>query len=85
MQERITRAAQVICQSNKTLAFTGTGISVESGIPDFRSSGGLWERFDPAEYGTIEAFQADPEKVWQMLEEISVLLGQARPNPARTG
>ena len=85
MQERITRAAQVICQSKKTLALTGAGISVESGIPDFRSRGGLWERFDPIEYATIEAFQADPEKVWKMLEEVSVLLDQARPNPAHTG
>ncbi|MGD8383114.1 MAG: NAD-dependent deacylase [Syntrophobacterales bacterium] len=85
MQERITKAAQVICQSNKSLALTGAGISVESGIPDFRSRGGLWERFDPMEYGTIEAFQADPEKVWKMLEEVSVLLDQARPNPAHTG
>ena len=85
MQERMTRAAKVICQSQKTLALTGAGISVESGIPDFRSRGGLWERFDPIEYGTIAAFQADPEKVWKMLEEVSVLLDQARPNPAHTG
>jgi NAD-dependent deacetylase len=85
MQRRMTRAAEVICQSQKTLALTGAGISVESGIPDFRSRGGLWERFDPMEYGTIEAFQADPEKVWKMLEEVSVLLDQARPNPAHTG
>ena len=85
MQARITRAAEVICHSKKTLALTGAGISVESGIPDFRSRGGLWERFDPIEYGTIEAFQADPEKVWKMLEEVSILLDQARPNPAHTG
>jgi NAD-dependent deacetylase len=85
MQDRITRAAQVICQSKKTVALTGAGISVESGIPDFRSPGGLWERFDPIEYATIEAFQADPEKVWKMFEEVSVLLDQARPNPAHTG
>ena len=85
MQERITKAAQVICQSKRTLALTGAGISVESGIPDFRSPGGLWERFDPLEYGSIEAFRADPEKVWQMLEEVSLLLKNARPNPAHIG
>jgi NAD-dependent deacetylase len=85
MQERITKAAQIICQSKKTLALTGAGISVESGIPDFRSRGGLWERFDPMEYATIEAFRADPEKVWKMLEEVSALLDKARPNPAHTG
>jgi NAD-dependent deacetylase len=85
MQQRITRAAQTICQAKETLALTGAGISVESGIPDFRSPGGLWERFDPLEYGTIEAFRADPEKVWQMLKEVSSLLNKARPNPAHLG
>ncbi len=85
MQERITRAARVICQSKKTLALTGAGISVESGIPDFRSRGGLWERFDPMEYATIDAFRVDPKKVWKMLEEVSALFYKARPNPAHTG
>ena len=85
MEERIKKAARTICQSTKTIALTGAGISVESGIPDFRSPGGLWERFNPIEYGTIGAFQANPEKVWQMLEEVSQLLASARPNPAHTG
>ena len=85
MEERIKKAAKVINQSKKTIALTGAGISVESGIPDFRSPGGLWERFNPLEYGTIGAFQADPEKVWQMLEEVSHLLARARPNRAHIG
>jgi NAD-dependent deacetylase len=85
MEERIKKAATIICQSKKTIALTGAGISVESGIPDFRSAGGLWERFNPMEYSTIGAFQADPEKVWQMLQEVSYLLASARPNPAHIG
>jgi NAD-dependent deacetylase len=85
MQERIKKAAQIICQSKQTLALTGAGISVESGIPDFRSPEGLWERFDPIEYATIEAFREDPEKVWLMLQEMAVLVDCARPNPAHTG
>jgi NAD-dependent deacetylase len=64
---------------------TGAGISVESGIPDFRSAGGLWQRFDPREYGTIEAFRADPKKVWNMLHEMSAVISRARPNPAHKG
>jgi len=85
VQERIREAANIICQSRQTLALTGAGISVESGIPDFRSPGGLWEKFDPMEFGTIQAFRADPEKIWTMLEDVSVLLRRARPNPAHTG
>jgi NAD-dependent deacetylase len=85
VQERIKRAARILYQSKRTLALTGAGISVESGIPDFRSPGGLWERFDPIEYATIEVFRADPEKVWCMLQEVSVLLRSARPNPAHMG
>jgi NAD-dependent deacetylase len=84
MEETVKKAARTICQSTKTIALTGAGISVESGIPDFRSPGGLWERFNPIEYGTIGAFQANPEKVWQMLQEVSDLLASARPNPAHT-
>ncbi len=52
------------------------------GIPDFRSKGGLWERFDPLEYATIRAFKKDPAKVWAMLREMDRILVKARPNPA---
>ena len=82
VEHRIKRAAQVVCQSKRTIALTGAGVSVESGIPDFRSPGGLWELFDPIEYASIHAFKADPEKVWRMLQEVAVLLSRARPNPA---
>jgi NAD-dependent deacetylase len=85
VQAEVRKAAEMICQAQKTVALTGAGISVESGIPDFRSAGGLWERFDPIEYGTIEAFRANPEKVWRMLREMSNVISRARPNPAHKG
>ncbi len=85
MDRNLENAAGLIVQSKMTLALTGAGISVESGIPDFRSSDGLWERFDPGEYATIEAFRADPEKVWTMLREMEVLVLQAKPNKAHLG
>lgn len=78
----IARAAKDIVDSQKTIALTGAGISVESGIPDFRSAGGLWSRYDPEEYAHISAFQTNPEKVWQMLQEMMELVLGAEPNPA---
>jgi NAD-dependent deacetylase len=78
----IQKAAKDIVASRKTIALTGAGISVESGIPDFRSAGGLWSRYDPEEYAHISAFQANPEKVWQMLQEMMELVMGAEPNPA---
>jgi len=85
MDELIEEAARIILGSKLTLALTGAGISVESGIPDFRSRGGLWDRFDPEEYGTIYAFRKDPEKVWKMLKEMEETLDRARPNQAHVG
>ena len=82
MERQIAEATAALRRSRFTLALTGAGISVESGIPDFRSAGGLWSRFDPAEYATIAAFNRDPAKVWQMLAAMNALLAQARPNPA---
>ncbi|MFZ7112989.1 MAG: SIR2 family NAD-dependent protein deacylase [Desulfatiglandales bacterium] len=85
MVGQIDRAAEIICNSKLTLALTGAGISVESGIPDFRSAGGLWSKYDPAEYANIDAFRQDPEKVWRMLREMDELVARARPNRAHLG
>ena len=82
MDDLIKKTAGVIHRSNKVVAFTGAGISVESGIPDFRGAGGLWEKHNPSEYATIEAFHANPQKVWTMLKEMGSLLESSRPNPA---
>jgi NAD-dependent deacetylase len=76
------QAANRLQLSRYAVALTGAGISVESGIPDFRSAGGLWSRFDPMEFGHIESFRRNPAKVWQMLLEMDALLEQATPNPA---
>jgi NAD-dependent protein deacetylase/lipoamidase len=84
-QEEIKKAAKILFDSKLTLALTGAGISVESGIPDFRSPGGLWERYNPAEYGTIWAFRDDPAKVWKMIREMSGVVDRAQPNAAHLG
>lgn len=74
--------AEIIRRHPRVVALTGAGISVESGIPDFRSPGGLWERFDPMEYAHIQSFRRNPAKVWQLLKEIDETITRARPNPA---
>jgi len=85
MENLIEQAADVIVKSTLTLALTGAGVSVESGIPDFRSAGGLWSKYDPAEYATISAFRSDPEKVWRMLRDMNEIVSQAKPNAAHLG
>lgn len=81
----IQRAAEDILHSEKTIALTGAGISVESGIPAFRGSQGLWEKYDPEEYAHIQAFLSNPDRVWLMLKEMFSLIMMAKPNPAHIG
>jgi NAD-dependent deacetylase len=74
--------AALLGRHRRLVALTGAGISVESGIPDFRSPGGLWERFDPMEYAHIQAFRRHPAKVWTLLKEMDAVITAARPNAA---
>ena len=79
MEKLLDQATAVIRKSRNTVSLTGAGVSTESGIPDFRSKGGLWSRFDPMEYGTLGAFRRDPIKVWTMLAELLFIV-DAKPN-----
>ena len=83
--DQIQLAARIISDSKPVIALTGAGISVESGIPDFRGKNGLWSRYDPARYATIDAFLSNPAEVWNMLREMDAIILKARPNPAHTG
>jgi len=76
------RAARLLAQARKAVAFTGAGISVPSGIPDFRSPGGLWSRFDPMAVASIQALERNPRGVWEFLLDAVSLFHAARPNPA---
>lgn len=73
-------AARIIKGRGGVVALTGAGISVDSGIPDFRSPGGIWEKYDPAEYATIDAFLDDPARVWNMFRDLGAPLSRAKPN-----
>jgi len=76
--------AELIRERQPCVVLTGAGVSTESGIPDFRSPTGLWAKFDPLEYGSIEAFRRDPLKVWSFYRPRVAMLTEAEPNPAHT-
>jgi NAD-dependent deacetylase len=82
LSDDFEKVARIIESSQRVVALTGSGISTESGIPDFRSPGGLWTRYDPSVYATYEAFINDPSKFWEMSAELHPLLENAEPNAA---
>jgi NAD-dependent deacetylase len=64
----LTAAATAIASADRLVVLTGAGISVESGVPAFRSPGGIWARYRPEELATPEAFRRDPRRVWEWYE-----------------
>jgi len=74
--------AELIRSNGPCVALTGAGVSTESGIPDFRSADGIWQRFDPYEVASIDAFRRDPERVWEFYALRLDVLRDARPNAA---
>ncbi len=78
----IRSAASLIRGARHLTAFTGAGISVESGIPPFRGPGGLWTKYDPRLL-ELGYFLKHPEVSWPVLKEIFYdHFGAARPNRA---
>ena len=76
----VERLASLVRGRQPCVVLTGAGVSTESGIPDFRSPTGIWAQYDPLEYATIEAFLADPEKVWDFYGKRLGMLHVAQPN-----
>jgi NAD-dependent deacetylase len=77
------RLADLLAGAQRAVALTGAGISVPSGIPDFRSPGtGLWENVDPMEVAHVDAFRADPDRFWRFYGERFASLHDKQPNPA---
>ncbi len=73
-------AAAVYRRAVYPAALTGAGISVDSGIPDFRSRGGLWSVFSPGEYATIQAFLQAPEKAWRLFRALGEVIIGKKPS-----
>ena len=77
------RVADLLAHSERAVVLTGAGISVPSGIPDFRSPGaGLWQNVDPMEVAHIDAWRRDPDRFWSFYSQRFVSLVDKRPNDA---
>ena len=84
MDDLIKQGAQMIQDAQKILVFSGAGLSTESGIPDFRSPGGLWEKYDPSDfyYQKILSDERARTKYWEMIKDVYGILQKAEPNEA---
>ena len=78
-----TRVAELLRGAERAVVLTGAGVSVPSGIPDFRTPGtGLWEKVNPMEVAHIDAFRRDPDRFWSFYSQRFSGLVDKRPNPA---
>lgn len=87
MDKLLEKGMELIKESWKILVFSGAGLSTESGIPDFRSPGGIWEKYDPSDF-YFQRFISDErarEKYWQMSSEFYAQMKDAVPNRAHLG
>jgi NAD-dependent deacetylase len=84
MEDKLKQVAQWITTSKKVIVFSGAGLSTESGIPDFRSPGGVWDRYNPEDFyfQNFLASEASREKYWQMATEMYEPIKTAQPNQA---
>jgi NAD-dependent deacetylase len=77
------QVARLLRDAERAVVLTGAGISVPSGIPDFRSPGtGLWEKVDPMEVAHIDAWRRDPDRFWSFYGERFASLSDTQPNEA---
>jgi NAD-dependent deacetylase len=80
--QAIECAAEIVCGARRIVALTGAGISRPSGIPDFRSTGGLWTRDDPMAVASLAGFRADPRRFYNWVRPLIDTIEVALPNPA---
>ncbi|MFH0788163.1 MAG: Sir2 family NAD-dependent protein deacetylase [Pseudomonadota bacterium] len=84
MEHLIAQTAKWIADSKRLVVFVGAGLSTESGIPDFRSPGGVWDRYNPEDFyfQNFLTSEQSREKYWQMATEMYDSIKNAQPNPA---
>jgi len=84
MEDKLIQVARWIVASKKVIVFSGAGLSTESGIPDFRTPGGVWDRYHPEDF-TFQNFLASEtsrQKYWQLATEMWGPIKMAKPNLA---
>jgi NAD-dependent deacetylase len=81
-RQGVARAAEVVRDARNIVALTGAGVSVPSGIPDFRSDAGLWQRDNPMEVASLRGFSANPQRFYDWFRPLLDRLLLAQPNPA---
>lgn len=81
-RQAIERAAEIVRGARRIVALTGAGISRPSGIPDFRSAGGLWTLADPMAVASLAGFRADPGRFFSWVQPLIDTIAAALPNPA---
>lgn len=82
MSETLDTIVAVLRKANRAVAFTGAGISTDSGIPDFRSPGGVWSRYKPVMYQEFLASHEARARYWAMKKEAFRDFADAQPNVA---
>ena len=80
MHADIETLGRLLEDSGRIVVFTGAGVSTESGIPDFRSPGGLWSRVTPIDYQEFTASEEARRRSWELKLEMDVAFSRARPN-----
>ncbi len=70
-----------LARARNVVAFTGAGISAESGVPTFRGNDGIWGKFKPEELANINAFMRNPELVWEWYKARKKIIAEVQPNP----
>jgi NAD-dependent deacetylase len=76
----VARLAELLESRRPCVVLTGAGISTESGIPDFRSAGGIWERYDPSEVAHVDSLRREPARVWEFYAQRLAALADGEPN-----
>src|SRR5579872_3721582 len=82
LQEQIQDAAELVQQAQRIVALTGAGISTESGIPDFRSLGSIWQQSPPVSYSDFIHKPEARRRYWEARRNLSTQVTTAQPNAA---